>query len=168
MMKLNGLSEAITHPGMRWLAGNLIVLFVGGAILYGRMRPPSMAGAEFHHANLAYANLQRADLGGATLLNCDLGRSDLSGAYLRGASLVNSNLAGTDLRGADLREADLRGVNLDNAILNDTDLRSAVYDRNTTWPSGFDPEALGAVPGPTVPSQAGPYASVRTRAPHTF
>lgn len=167
-MKSNLKTEAITRLGFRWLAGNLVLIVLSGMLIYARTQPPSLAGAELHHANLANANLQRVNLAAAMLANCDLGCSNLSGANLRGANLANANLAGTDLRGADLREADLRGTNLENAVLHEADLRSSIYDHNTTWSRGIDPDALGATPAPTVQARTSAAGSARDRIHHTF
>lgn len=52
------------------------------------------------------------------------------GAQLKNANLSAADLSGTDLAGADLTDANLTGT---------------FYDKQTTWPKGFDPEAAGAV-----------------------
>jgi len=48
-------------------------------------------------ANLAGANLVRADLAGACLAGANLVRAELAGADLAGANLVRAELAGADL-----------------------------------------------------------------------
>jgi hypothetical protein len=60
---------------------------------------------------------------------------DLRGADLAGAFLVNTDLSDTDLRGVDLTGADLDGACL----------RDAIYDAQTRWPEGFEPQRFGAV-----------------------
>jgi uncharacterized protein YjbI with pentapeptide repeats len=70
-------------------------------------------------------------------------------ANLRHAVLILADLWDADLRGADLTGADLRGAGLGGANLLRADLRraklsSALYDRCTRWPEGFDPQSHGA------------------------
>ena len=45
-----------------------------------------------------------------------------------------------DFRGANLSGVDFRGSDLSNA-----ELVNAIYDSQTIWPVGFDPDAAGAV-----------------------
>ena len=55
------------------------------------------------------------------------------------------------LQYAELQEADLRGANLQGAIFLDisfTGLTGAIYDRDTLWPEGFDPDDWEAVLAP--------------------
>ena len=59
----------------------------------------------------------------------------LSGAHLTGADLSDAYLVD-----AYLVDAHLRGVNLNGANLN-----GAKYSISTSWPSGFDPIAAGAI-----------------------
>ena len=66
---------------------------------------------------------------GANLQYIDLSRADLREANMNDALLWNADLTGTDLSGANLWKANLSG---------------AVYDANTQWPEGFNPEAAGA------------------------
>lgn len=99
----------------------------------------TLAGADLCGAALCGADLHDAALRGADLHRADLHLADLTGADLRGADLRAVNLRGADLRGADLREARLHRA----------DLNHSVYDRETLWPSGFDPLTSGAGIGRT-------------------
>lgn len=65
----------------------------------------------------------------------DLHGLDLSGLRWGSADLTRATLQGSNLEGADLREARLEGA----------DLRGAIYDSQTRWPEGFNPEAHGAI-----------------------
>jgi uncharacterized protein YjbI with pentapeptide repeats len=76
--------------------------------LYGR--PADIIGEE--RVTLAGINWHEADLQG-----CTLTKADLRGANLRGANMRNANLSGALLNGADLTDADLRGANLEGAQL---------------------------------------------------
>lgn len=63
----------------------------------------------------------------------DLSNWFLVGADLRGTILEEANLSFADLTGAILYYANLRGTNL----------YGATYDKNTVFPDGFDPVAVG-------------------------
>jgi len=76
--------------------------------LYGR--PADIIGEE--RVTLAGVDWHEADLQG-----CTLSKADLRGAKLAGANLRNANLSGALLNGADLTDADLRGANLEGAQL---------------------------------------------------
>ncbi len=62
----------------------------------------------------------------------------------KGANLKNttgwSGIFDCDFAKADLRGANLRGVTVDPS----SNFRGAIYDKDTTWPEGFDPVAAGA------------------------
>jgi Pentapeptide repeats (8 copies) len=101
-------------------------------------------------------NFQKLDLSGAELSGIDLRDADFSGSDLYGAKLMDSllnranfsdrtNLAYADLSGADLSEANLSGANLEGANLDGAIAQGAIYDRNTTFPITFNPEAAGMV-----------------------
>lgn len=86
-------------------------------------------------------NFRKEDLSNANLFQIDLQAINLSyaclvGADLRGANLTRANLAEADLRDSCLIEADLRGANLSR-----TKLEGAIYNEDTEFPSGFNPEA---------------------------
>jgi Pentapeptide repeats (8 copies) len=101
-------------------------------------------------------NFQKLDLSGAELSGIDLRDADFSGSDLYGAKLMGSllnranfsdrtNLAYADLSGADLSEANFSGANLEGTNLEGTIAQGAIYDRNTTFPVAFSPEAAGMV-----------------------
>lgn len=80
-------------------------------------------------AELADADLRRADLRGARLRGADLQRAHLEDADLNEAYLVGANLAKANLTGAKLPEADLTGAKLDSANLTRAKLPSADMSR---------------------------------------
>lgn len=90
------------------------------------------------------ANLSGADLKDIELIGANLRAANLTGADLRRANLSETDLRNADLSKAKLGETDLRKANLSTAILTDSDLREAVYDDETKWPNGIDPDAQGA------------------------
>lgn len=116
---------------------------------------PECAGVDLAHIDLWQnplglnaVNLQGANLSGANLphhaLGGDLSGANLSGVNLDVADLKRTNLTGANLSGARLTWAILSGANLTDADLTGTNLNKAMYDKNTIWPAGFDPEAAGA------------------------
>ena len=77
-------------------------------------------------------------------------RSNLSGKRLEGADLNGSNLRYANLSGGNKKNVkftyvDLRGANLTGANISGATFTGAIYDTNTTWPTGFDPVAAGAL-----------------------
>ena len=90
--------------------------------------------ADLSHSNLTGARLNRANLSGAILNRAILNAATLRGANLGGATLVGAMLWNCDLRGADLRKANLSAVHL----------IGAVYNTETRWPEGFNPDLAGA------------------------
>jgi len=90
-------------------------------------------------ADLMKANLRAADLRNAYLMGADLTDANLIMANLMGANLTDANLTGADLTSADIRGAKLR------ANLSGANLKTAIYDKMTKWPEGFDYEKSGAI-----------------------
>jgi hypothetical protein len=71
-----------------------------------------LRGADLRWANLEGAVLQNVDLRAANLSCAKLARSDLKSAYLSGAKLNGADLGAAILGGADLRGADLEKASL--------------------------------------------------------
>src|SRR6266702_8711023 len=136
-----------------------------GAKLSGaKLRGASWPEANLEEAKLRRARLGEVDLSGRTLSGVDLRlvnlnganfykinlqRVNLNGAQLRGANLNAAQLSEVDLRGADLtaaalEKAQLRKVDLTAAVLDGVHLLFANYDKQTQWPSDFDPSIRGA------------------------
>jgi uncharacterized protein YjbI with pentapeptide repeats len=112
-----------------------------------------LKGSDLHKAVLIEANLRKASLDnarldGAFLDGADLEDSQLLTADLTNASLFRANLQGADLSSAKLQGAKLTSTRLERANLAGADLerallRGATANSETTWPTGFDPEAAG-------------------------
>jgi uncharacterized protein YjbI with pentapeptide repeats len=103
----------------------------------------NLAGADLWKANLAGANLRNVNLEGADLWNANLKSTDLRNANLKGAELINVNLAGADLRNVNLEGADLWKANLAGAKL-----ISVIVDRLTfIWGCDFDNQTAFTVKG---------------------
>ncbi len=76
-------------------------------------------------ADVTWASLSRADLGGANLFGADLSGADLFGANLSVANLSEANLSGANLSEANLSGANLSGADLSRARLSGTNLSRA-------------------------------------------
>lgn len=101
--------------------------------------------------DFAHLSLFRARLSRASMQHCRMVATDLSYADLRGVDLRHADLRAANLLDADLGRADLRGANLSSARhLSSTTLRRSRFDRTTSWPPGFDPDAAGARREPFV------------------
>jgi uncharacterized protein YjbI with pentapeptide repeats len=135
------------------------------AILVGaQLQEAYLADAELQGAFLVGAQLQEANLAGARLRKVRLTGAQLQGAFLVGAQLQEAYLADAEMQGASLAGAQLQGADLSRA----RKLESAVFsfgrpernalaasqlapgppptalaDRTTKWPSGFDWRAVG-------------------------
>ena len=125
---------------------NLSRTYLEGAYLEeANLEGVSLEGANLEEADLRKANLRRANLKRAKLwranlrqsylLGANLERADLWGADLRGANLLGANLKEANLLRANLLGADLGGANLLGA-----NLKEAKYDKNTKFPSNFNPK----------------------------
>jgi uncharacterized protein YjbI with pentapeptide repeats len=106
---------------------------------------PQFIGTDLRRANFAGAALRGYDGPAASLARANLAGASLHGADLMGIKLNDAKLDGADLTNAKLRAADLHGASFKDATLTGADLATALYDDATTWPTGFDPIAAGAV-----------------------
>jgi uncharacterized protein YjbI with pentapeptide repeats len=120
------------------------------------------------NAQLAGCKLERISFDGSDLQGSDFSGADLYGAILSDSNFDSCLFVGTDLRSAFMfrvtfRNADMRGarfsldqmggalvlraVDFSNANLDDADFTGALYDSDTVFPSGFDPEERGLKAG---------------------
>ena len=119
-----------------------------------KMRAAILKGATLRNACLNNADLRECNLNEAGLMNAHLRRSRLEntqmrGSWLTGAVLDGANLSNADLSGADVAAASFRNCQLQSAILLVERIESANFDQaifndQTVWPEGFDPESAGA------------------------
>ena len=105
------------------------------AILRGaNLKGAILSGANFKKAQLNGANLEGAILTGANLEGAILTDTYFNSAILDGANFKKARLIGADLQKACLINSDLSGANIDKANLN-----GSFYNKDTEFPSGFDP-----------------------------
>lgn len=103
----------------------------GASLSFALLIDASMIGVRLVDAILSNANLFGADLTNGVVGRADLRQANLIGAIFTGATLQQSNLID-----ANLTDADLRGTSLLFATLEMATLDGALYDENTTFPSG--------------------------------
>jgi uncharacterized protein YjbI with pentapeptide repeats len=104
----------------------LSFLNLQGCILYFR---------DFFGANLAFTNLEKAQLYGANLTV-----SNLVGANLTAANLTRSTFSGANLEDANLQEANFENANLEDARLKNVNLQST----NLQWVNFYGANLEGA------------------------
>jgi hypothetical protein len=86
-------------------------------------------------ANLSFANLLNAKLGGADLREVDLYNANLSGATLEGANLEGANLYEVNFSGADLEGATLVGAKIiPEQLAQARSLKGAIMPDGTVHP----------------------------------
>jgi uncharacterized protein YjbI with pentapeptide repeats len=120
---LRGADLSIAEPSNPKL--NLANLNEVDEIVIHLGRPANLTYAKLIGANLGGANLMDANLYGAHLNDANLSDAKLGGAHLNDPNLNGANLSDADLRGADLSGAKLSGADLSGAILNDATLIKA-------------------------------------------
>jgi TIR domain/Pentapeptide repeats (8 copies) len=99
----------------------------------------NLTGALLGGANLRSVELSHAKLRGADLRRADLTGADLSGAFLGGADLLAANLTAADLSGAFLGWANLTVATLSGADLRAATLIATIFvDTNLTNVHGLD------------------------------
>ncbi len=128
--------NAADLEGASLRGAGLLLANLNDTVLWGA----NLEGARLYGANLEGAALKGANLKDAGLTGANLKDTGLHGAVLTGADLTGANLEGAGLEGANLEGSNLQGANLRGAVLLNT-----LYDDATTWPSGFDVAAQGAV-----------------------
>jgi uncharacterized protein YjbI with pentapeptide repeats len=103
-----------------------------------------LRGTDLAKARLVLAYLTEANLTEANLTEANLNSAKLTGTFLQDANLTKATFNSANLTKANLWGANLRDTNLEEANLEAADFRDALYNSDTKWPSGFDPEAEGA------------------------
>ncbi len=101
---------------------------LGLAVKWGVKNRANLNGANLDGASLYRANLNGANLDGANLNGANLDGANLNGANLDGANLNGANLDGANLNGASLYRANLDGASLYRANLNGASLYRANLD----------------------------------------
>ena len=93
------------------------------------LRKGNLSGAQLAYANLEAADLEGADLSSADLSHANLTDTDLRGANLSGANFAHAKLSGANLLGANLEGARFGAADIEGAHFDDEGLRIAAPDR---------------------------------------
>jgi len=94
------------------------------------------AGCDLSGADLRWANVYAAELGGApNLVDAVLDGANLSNANLYGGNLEGASLKNANLAGANMSWGSLIGADLSNADITDTKMTGAIFC-NTVMPDG--------------------------------
>ena len=112
---------------------NVVVDLTGADLAYVNLENADLKKLDLSGCSLMFANLDGADLRevcldeaniiGATLINSHLENAVMRKAHLSAAKARNCFLTGADLTGAFMGSADLQGANLDRAVLRNVDFR---------------------------------------------
>lgn len=138
----NGAPLAKSNPPNKRFFDNMVIR---NASLAGL----ELGGISFEGSYLQGSDFTGADLYGANRADCNLDSCVLVGADLRWAYFFRTSFRNADLRNARfdlsalaspvrLDSVDFSGANLDGA-----DFTEAIYDSETIFPVGFDPEKRG-------------------------
>lgn len=105
---------------------------------------PILTQLDLENADLANLNLAGFDLIGLNLRGANLQKTTLSEADLSWADLSNADLQQANLCRAHFFEANLTNTDLTGANVTGTNFSGAKYNASTRWPSGFNPQSVGA------------------------
>lgn len=126
--------------------GNEVLLRAGEAgRIVAQIPGDTLAGRSVAGSRLSGVSLWGADLRSTDLTDTDLRHAWLTAANAAGTRFSGADLRAADLSGADFREADFRGADLREAQMWGADLNGVLYDRQTCWPNGFNPNARGCI-----------------------
>lgn len=112
-----------------------IISLRGADLNDANVRGASMGRRRSANVNLKGVNLEGADLEGANLGRVDLAEANLYESDLERANLQDASLTNADLRGADLKRANLRGTQLQGACYNN----KTNFQDNSSTISPFNP-----------------------------
>lgn len=99
--------------------------FANASTSFGKGELGTLVDIAFEGCNLAYADLSRTNLTGASLTECRLSHAVLNDCSLREADLSGSDLTNIEARGLELQGADLRGATFNNLDVREIDLTGA-------------------------------------------
>lgn len=127
------------------------------------LKNANLKNVKFDGADMENTNFQGAILNGASFWNGNFKNSDFTSADMKNAIVSKANFEGANFSDADLsviifnntilENANLTNANLEHcyfknanlkgANLKDAKFRETIYNRNTIFPDGFDPEKFG-------------------------
>lgn len=118
--------------------------FSGSNIDNVKFKKSNLSDAILNKTCLIKVYLTDADLFVADLTEAEIIDSNLSNAILNSANLTGTKIKNTELSGAELSGAELSGADLSKALnLDKAKLDQATYDKNTKFPTSFNPKNAG-------------------------
>ena len=121
------------------------VLFIGATLDRALLRTQLTNGADFTGASLINAALQGMGGTGVIFADADLSGVNLDDSFFYFSDFRNVNFAGADLGEFTAEDSDFRGADLSAAVNIDSLFPRSVYDANTRFPAGYDPQDAGMV-----------------------
>ena len=116
-----------------------LTIFDEAFLVYSRFSHAKFNGSTFRNSGLMSARMRKTKCMGTIFDNAVIGFADFRKSNLTRASFNEVAMV------ADFRKADLRGADLSKAThLDRAQLVGSLFNRETLWPEGFDPEAAGA------------------------
>lgn len=134
--------------------------FSGANLSYADLSGADLSNAKLDNANLSYTKFVDAEIIGAIFDNSCLDNADLHNADVALSQMHNASVRSADLNVANMRkwikpppiQTSSNGKVLNSSLYymhkfgNPLPvLYGTVYDENTKWPKGFDPEKHGAI-----------------------
>jgi uncharacterized protein YjbI with pentapeptide repeats len=138
----NGNLIATSNPPERRIFDNMVIR---DALLAGC----ELEGVSFDGSDLQGSDFSRADLYGAFLSDSNFDSCLFVQADLRSAFMYRVSFRNADMRGARFSLDQMggalvfRAVDFSNANLDEADFTGALYDSDTIFPNGFNPEERG-------------------------
>ena len=122
------------------------------ALRAGLIRDKDLSGLVMKNEDLMEMELVYRKLIGANFSGSKISKGRFQGSQLQGANFENADLEEASFPESDLRAASFRGANLKkiyapsaDANLENANLKRAIYNDETKWPTGFNPEECGAI-----------------------
>jgi len=138
----DGKRIAVSNPPDKRIFDNMVI------------RNASLAGRELEIIHFDGSDLQGSDFSGADLYGAILMDSNFDYCVFRDADLRSAHMYKVSFRHADMRRAQfsldqmggslvLTAVDFSGANLDGADFTGAIYDSDTVFPDGFNPEDRG-------------------------
>lgn len=141
---LENLSSNIDFKNVNLKNANLKNVKLDGADMENtNFQGAILEGASFWNGNFKNCNFTSADMKNAIVSKASFENANFSDANLSVIIFNKTNLTNANLTNANLEDCYLKNTNLKGANLKGTKFRETVYDKNTVFPDGFNPEESG-------------------------
>lgn len=141
---LENLSSNIDFKNVNLKNANLKNIKLDGADMENtNFQGAILEGASFWNGNFKNSDFTSADMKNAIVSKASFENANFSDANLSVIIFNKTNLTNANLTNANLEDCYLKNTNLKGANLKGTKFRETVYDKNTVFPDGFNPEESG-------------------------